>query len=218
MSSCLITAGATRNPIDAIRFITAHASGQTGIAVAGALAGGAVPVHLLGSREALLRQQLKEATTPTATTPVSVEEYGSTRDLMARMKAWVQATPGGAVMHSAAVGDYEAPARASKIGSGAAELSIQLRPTPKILDHLRGWGLTGPLVSFKAASPETTDEELIQIARAQLYRSGSDLVFANIIGRITAGVYLVEAHSQRAFDRRSDAIAALVAWLQVRLA
>ena len=218
MSTCLVTAGATRNPIDAIRFMSADASGRTGISLSSALNKAGVAVHLLGSREALLRQRLAEAHGNDTPSPLSKEEYGSTRDLMARMKAWVQATPSGAVIHSAAVGDYEATALASKISSGAAELSIQLHPTPKILDHLRAWGLTGPLVSFKAASPETTDAKLVEIARAQLHRSGSDLVFTNIIGRTTTGVHLVSAHSDRAFDARSDAIAALVDWLQDRLA
>jgi len=212
MSSCLITAGATRNPVDAIRYLSAHASGRTGVTVAGSLDEHGISAHLLGSGEALLRQQLS------AHPAVRTEEYRSTRDLMSRMKAWVTAHPTGVVVHSAAVGDYEAVTRASKIKSGASELSLTLRPTPKILDHLRGWGLTGPLVSFKAASPETTDAQLIDIARAQLDRSGSDLVFANIIGRTTAGVYLVEAHQSRTFDQRGDAISALVRWLQARLA
>ena len=210
MSSCLITAGATRNPVDAIRYLSAHASGRTGVSLASALRAGGAEVHLLGSGEAVLRAQ--------GTVSCSTEEYGSTRDLMARMKDWVDRHPRGAVIHSAAVGDYEAVPAASKIKSGAAELTLRLRPTPKILDHLRGWGLVGPLVSFKAAAPETSDADLIRIARAQLERSGSDLVFANVIGRTTAGVYLVSDSDARAFEARADALDALVSWLQDRLA
>ena len=95
----LVTCGATRNPLDAIRFISAFSTGRTGGAIAQALADRGHPVHVLGSAEALLR-----LTDPALTR----EEYRSTRDLMARMEAWVRANPGGIVVHSAAVGDYEA--------------------------------------------------------------------------------------------------------------
>jgi len=212
MSHCLLTAGATRNPVDAIRYLSAHASGRTGVALAHALDNTICATHLLGSAEALLRQAVHDDDRTTT------EEYRSTRDLMSRMEAWVRLHPTGGVVHSAAVGDYEAVASGSKIKSGASDLTLTLRPTPKILDQLRGWGLTGPLVSFKAASPETTDAQLVDIARAQLVRSDSDLVFANIIGRTTAGVYLVSADSAEEFDQRAEAITALASWLQARLA
>ena len=205
MRSCLISAGATRNPVDAIRYLSAHASGRTGVGLAHALAGKHARVHLLGSIEAVLRAGDSPG--------FSTETYGSTRDLYARMERWVRANPGGTVIHSAAVGDYEADPSASKIASGQAALSLTLRPTPKILDAIRTWGHTGPLVSFKAAAPETTDEELVAIARAQLRRTGSNRVFANVIGRTTTRVFLVdEVHAQR-FEQRAEAVAALEAWL-----
>jgi len=210
MQPCLITAGATRNPVDAIRYLSAHASGRTGVGVASSLAELSTPVHLLGSSEAVLRA----GSAPGFTT----ETYGSTRDLYARMAAWVGDNPDGGVVHSAAVGDYEADPSASKIASGKASLTLTLRPTPKILDAIRGWGLTGPLVSFKAAAPETTDDQLVAIARAQLVRTGSDRVFANVIGRTTRGVFLVGPASAERFEKRACAIAALEVFLGQALA
>ena len=99
MRPLLLTAGATRNPVDAIRYLSAHASGRTGIDLAGRLSG-AYAVHVLGSGEACLR----------APAGLSTEEFTSTRDLMARMERWIRANPTGIVIHSAAVGDYEAEA------------------------------------------------------------------------------------------------------------
>ena len=209
MPRCLITAGATRNPIDAIRYLSAHASGRTGASIAHHLHTQGLPVHLLGSAEAVLR--LQDPFIPR-------EEYDSTRDLLQRLRAHVAAHPSTGVVHSAAVGDYEAAPSADKIPSGRASLTLTLQPTPKILDALRGWGLTGPLVSFKAAAPGTSHEALVSIARAQLRRTGSDRVFANVIGRTRSDVFFVSETTAECFTSRSEGISALQDWLYARLA
>ena len=203
MRPLLVTCGATRNPVDAIRFMSAYSSGRTGVAIAEQRAAAGGRVHLLGSPEAALR----------VGGGVTAEVYGATRDLMARMKTWITANPGGVVVHAAAVGDYEAPPEASKIPSGLDELVIRLRRTPKIADHVRGWDPGVFFVTFKAASPETTPDQLVGIARRQLDRTGSDLVFANVIGALSKSVILVEADTAAAIADRGAAIAALVARL-----
>lgn len=210
MRPCLLTAGATRNPVDSIRYLSAHATGRTGVQLGGSLSARGIAVTLLGSGEAVLRAG------PSA--GFTTHEFGSTRDLFKQMKHHVHAHPSCGVVHSAAVGDYEAEPSASKISSGQSTLSIELRPTPKILDAIRGWGLEGPLVSFKAAAPETTEEALVAIARAQLRRTGSDRVFANVIGRTTRGVFLVSEAQAERFEQRPEALKALETWLYDRLA
>jgi phosphopantothenoylcysteine synthetase/decarboxylase len=200
MTEVLITAGATRNPIDAIRYLSAHATGRTGIDLASRLRG-THAVHLLGSAEACLR----------APPGLVAEEFTSTRDLLARMEGWILAHPRGVVIHSAAVGDYEAEPVASKIASGAPELVLRLRPAPKIVDRIRAWAPGAFLVSFKAGTPGLTPGELEAIARAQLHRTGSDLVFANVLGAIESTVLLVSADTTERFTRRADALAALQA-------
>lgn len=198
MKELLITAGATRNPVDAIRYLSAHATGRTGVDLAARLAA-THAVHLLGSAEACLR----------APAGLSTEAFTSTRDLMARMEAWLRARPRGALIHSAAVGDYEAEPVATKIPSGAPELVIRLHPGPKIVDHVRTWAPDCFLVSFKAGAPGLTPDELEGIARRQLARTRSDLVFANVIGAIETTVLLVGPTETRAFARRADALAEL---------
>ncbi len=195
----LISAGATRNPIDAMRYLTAGSSGSTGVFIARELAARGVRPWLIGSGEARLRGP-----------EVPGEEFWSTRDLLARMQRWIEAHPGGAVIHSAAVGDYErADPNASKTPSGMAEWTLMLTPTPKIADRIRGWGCTGVYVTFKAAAPETTDEELVAIAARQRLRTGSDFVFANVLGRIGHRVAWVGEEAQW-HEQRSTAVSALV--------
>lgn len=202
----LVTCGATRNPLDAIRFISAFSTGRTGGAIARGLIDKGHTVHVLGSAEALLR--LTDA-------PVTTEEYRSTRDLMARMETWVRANPGGIVVHSTAVGDYEADPteQARKIPSGQDELILRLRRTPKIADAVLGWDPGCALVTFKAAGPETTPDQLVQIARKQLERTGSRWVFANVIGALSSSAALIGPDDHTPYPDRAAAIAALVAHL-----
>jgi phosphopantothenoylcysteine decarboxylase/phosphopantothenate--cysteine ligase len=195
----LITAGATRNPLDAVRLLTASSSGRTGVGIARDLIARGVEVHLLGSAEACLRAP-----------DIESEEYGSTRDLMARMEVWVRANPSGSVVHACAVGDYEmADTQTAKIPSGLDRLVLELTKTPKIADRIRSWGLRGDLVTFKAASPETTDDQLVQIASKQRTRTGSTRVFANVLGRLSHGVAIVSEQTEW-FDERNAAVARLV--------
>lgn len=198
----LITCGGTRNPIDAIRALSAGSSGTTGIGLARRLAGAGRTVHVLGSLEASLRAP-----------DLGVEVFGSTRDLLARVERWCSAHPDGVVIHSAAVGDYEAPADGGKIPSGQAELVLRLTPTPKVVDHIHTWAPGAFLVSFKAGRPGIPDAELEAVARAQALRTGSALVFANALDHTDTDVLLVGPDVTRRYARRSDALDALLAAL-----
>lgn len=205
MIPALITAGATRNPVDAIRYLSAGATGSTGLRLARALAT-THDVHFLGSAEACLR----------AGGAVGTEEFGSTRDLMARMERHLRSRPGGVLVHSAAVGDYEAEALATKIPSGQPELVIRLRPGPKIIDHVRTWDPAVFLVSFKAGSPEWSDEKLLDVATAQLVRTRSDLVFANRLGDLDRSCAIVARGGFERFPSRDSALSRLVERIQLR--
>lgn len=202
MSAAIVVAGATRNPVDAVRYLSARSSGVTGVQIARALAAAGVEVTLLGSAETLLRAP-----------DLMGQEYGSTYDLMERLERLVRANPRAAVVLAAAVGDYAVDgASDGKIASGAPVLTLTLRPTPKIADRVRGWGAVGPFWTFKAAAPGTTLPELERIASAQRARTQSDGVFANTLGALGVDVLLVE-HDVRHFAAREDAVQALVASL-----
>ena len=199
MRDVLITAGATRNPIDAMRFISAHSTGRTGAWLAGALEG-THSVTVLGSPEAL-------AHCPPA---VAQEAYTSTDNLMTKMRTWVDAHPDGLVIHAAAVGDYAVDPIAGKIASGQETVTLTLRPTPKILDAIRGWSPSVRIVSFKAAPPETDEASLEAIAAAQGVRTDSVAVFANVIEQLECGVLIWTRDTVQRFDHRAEALASLV--------
>jgi phosphopantothenoylcysteine synthetase/decarboxylase len=196
----LITAGATRNPIDSMRFISAYATGSTGLRLAEDLSNSGSQVHLLGSPQAC----------HAAPEGLSTEVFGSTHDLLSRVRRWVNQNPGSLVIHSAAVGDYEAEASEGKIKSGADELVLRLRPTPKILDQISQWDPTCFLVSFKAAAPRTDLSLLETIGRSQLLRSKSTIVFGNVIGALEAEVLLIREDSVEYFPSREEGLLALM--------
>lgn len=202
----LITAGATRNPVDAIRFLSAHSGGSTGVALARALAD-VGPVTLFGNPEALLR----------APAGVETVEYGGTLDLEAKMRDWVGAHRGALIVHAAAVGDYLPIYTPSKIPSGAEEITLRMVRGPKILDQIKGWDPGCLLVSFKAAAPETDRAGLARIASAQRARTGSDLVFANVLGQLGSLLLIADADGEQHFDSRSAALDGLVAAIRARL-
>ena len=157
----LITAGATRNPIDSMRFISAHSSGTTGANLASGLLNQGANVHLMASPEAAQR------VSPNA----SLEKFESTRDLLARMENWIQTHPNALVIHAAAVGDYEASPQSGKIPSGQPVSRSNTAP-PKTDKSLLGCqlfpGFAKPLLKHP--------QNLAEITLGQLQRSQSDLV------------------------------------------
>jgi phosphopantothenoylcysteine decarboxylase / phosphopantothenate---cysteine ligase len=197
----LITAGATRNPIDSIRCITANASGKTGAYIAETLKN-LTQTTILGSNVALLHA-------PKGISPI---EFTSTRDLESRMKSWVLQNPNGVVVHSSAVGDFEFSGATldSKIPSGLDEINLKLTPTPKILPQIKAWSNSVSIISFKAAPPQTNQNDLEAIALNQCKRSHSRWVFANVIGNTNHNVKLVSSAIVHSFERRSEAMDFLV--------
>ena len=219
MRPILITAGATRNPIDSMRYISAHSKGGTGVWLADQL-----QVKAYQRRVATGGPDCSEIITILGS-PVALEkskpsaylygchrvEFGSTRDLMNKMEDWIKSNPGGTIIHSAAVGDYEvAEASDSKISSGLDELTIKLQPTPKILDHIRRWDPNAFIVSFKAAAPKTEKPALQELAMNQLKRTDSAMVFANVIGDFGKDILITNRECHSWFKERTVAMQHLV--------
>lgn len=126
----LLTSGATREPIDAVRFISNVSTGATGAALAAALAEAGHEVTLLHGESALK---------PDAE-GVTCGSFGSTQNLADRMQ---HALAGGAfdvVIQAAAVSDYRPDTEHSgKLSSYADELVLRLVPTPKLLSQIKSW-------------------------------------------------------------------------------
>ena len=125
----LVTAGATREPLDAVRFLSNMSTGNTGAALADALAAHDHRVTLLRGESAVAPRSACE-----------VEVFTSTEDLRVRLQRRLEGGTFDAVIMCAAVADYR-PDRtaAGKIGSDATELTIRLVRNPKILPQLKSF-------------------------------------------------------------------------------
>jgi len=78
------------------------------------------------------------------------------------------------------VSDFRVKERAGvKIKSGKP-LTLELEPTPKIIDRVKELQPDTFLVGFKAETG-LSEEELVNAARKQIERAGSDLVVANTL-------------------------------------
>jgi len=161
----VVTAGGTREPIDAVRVIANRSSGKQGYAIAAeALAMGA---HVtLVSTVALA--------TPPGSDLVAVETA-------AQMQTAVEALSESAdvVIMAAAVADFRPKvAETGKIKKDAGPPEIVLEPTPDILAGLGAHKRPGQvLVGFAA---ETAD--VVANAESKLRRKNLDLIVANDVG------------------------------------
>lgn len=166
----IVTAGATIEAIDPVRFISNHSSGKMGYAIAGELAARGAAVTLISGRTAL----------PTPEGVERVDVLSAAEMYEATVAAFDRAD--GAVM-CAAVADYT-PAEVSetKLKKGDGELTITLRRTRDIAAELGARKGSRVLVGFAL---ETHDEEAH--AESKLERKHFDFIVLNSLRDAGAG-------------------------------
>ena len=166
----IVTAGATIEPIDPVRYITNHSTGKMGYAIAEELAARGAEVKLITGRTAL-------------PTPHGVERIDvlTAEDMYnAAVEEWEAAD--GAVM-CAAVADYTPKCVADKkIKKGDDDLRIELRRTHDIAKELGANKGCRTLVGFAL---ETDNEEAN--AEGKLERKNLDFVVLNSLRDKGAG-------------------------------
>jgi phosphopantothenoylcysteine decarboxylase / phosphopantothenate---cysteine ligase len=165
----LVTAGGTREPLDAVRFLGNRSSGRMGIALATeASARGAEVVTLLANADVR----------PGAGVVVEVE---TTEEL--RREALERAGWADVVLMAAAVADYRpAQLQAGKRERGAA-WSLELEPTADVLAALAERRRPGQvLVGFAAENGADVER-----AEAKRQRKGVDLIVLNDVSRSDIG-------------------------------
>jgi phosphopantothenoylcysteine decarboxylase/phosphopantothenate--cysteine ligase len=170
----LVTSGATREPIDAVRFLTNVSTGATGAALADALEG-------LGHRVALLRGE--GAAAPALVD--DVETFRSAADLGARLRRRLSAGGVDGVVMAAAVADYRPDsAFAGKLASDAELLTVRLVRNEKVLQQLKSLS-PGPLavVGFKLTVGADEAGRRAAVA-AQFAGGGVDAVVQNDLEEI----------------------------------
>jgi phosphopantothenoylcysteine decarboxylase/phosphopantothenate--cysteine ligase len=158
----LVTAGPTREPIDAVRFISNPSSGRMGYALAETARDRGAEVVLVSGPSSLVP--------PRGVRMVAVTTAAQMRDAVEE-----QARHAGIIIMAAAVSDFRpiAPEQ-RKIKKGSASLTIELEPTDDILRSLGNRKGDRILVGFAA---ETDD--LVRNARKKLEEKYLDLIVAN---------------------------------------
>lgn len=167
----LVTAGATREPLDPVRYITNRSSGRMGYALAGAARHEGHEVLLISGPTTL--------DVPPGVDYIQVETaqqmYDAVRDMLAGVDVAILC---------AAVADYRPVAVSEqKIKKSADRVVLELEKTPDILGSMRSvFGFEGKLIGFAA---ETQDVEAY--ARGKLERKQCDMIVANDVSRADIG-------------------------------
>ena len=172
----LITAGATREPLDPARYLTNRSSGRMGYALAGAAR------H--EGHEVLLVSGVTHLPVPSGVDFMQVETAQQMYDVVRDMVKGVDVA-----ILCAAVADYRPVAFSEqKIKKNAERMVIELERTPDILGSMRDvFGYEGVLVGFAA---ETQD--VLHYARTKLERKKCNMIVANDVSRADIGFNSVE--------------------------
>jgi phosphopantothenoylcysteine decarboxylase/phosphopantothenate--cysteine ligase len=174
----VVTSGATTESIDPIRTLSNRASGKTGRAVARACYARGAEVVLVHDGPEL----------PWAET----EQVESAAEMLAAVEA--HAPDADALVSAAAISDYTVDTAGEKLRSGQ-ELTLELEPTPKLIDTVREAHPDLPVVGFKAETGGD-DEAIVERARETMARV--DLAFvvgndASVMGAERTRALLVDA-------------------------
>ena len=197
----VVTAGGTREPLDAVRFVGNRSSGRMGVALAEEARSRGADVTLIASNLAVPAPG--GVTVVDAPTAADVE-----REVLARADA-------DAVLMAAAVADYRPVAPvAGKRGKDAAPWTVELEPTTDVLRALGGNARASVLVGFAAEAGEAA----IGRARRKLTDKNVNLIVFNDVSRGDIGfetedneVVLISADGERRIERSSKrAVAAAV--------
>jgi phosphopantothenate---cysteine ligase (CTP) len=172
----LVTAGATREPIDAVRFLSNISTGATGAALADEFVRHGHTVVCLSGEGAVASKYSRDT-----------EQFSSADDLRARLKRRLGEGEFDAVVMAAAVADYR-PAKVieGKIPSAAEALTLALVRNEKIIPWLKSYAVH-PLkvIGFKltAGAGDAGRREAIM---AQFAAGGVDAVVHNDLAEMRA--------------------------------
>jgi phosphopantothenoylcysteine decarboxylase/phosphopantothenate--cysteine ligase len=199
----LVSAGGTREPLDAVRFVGNRSSGRMGVALA-------AEARRRGAEVTLLAANLAVPAPP----GVQLVETPTAPDL--EREALARATQADVVVMAAAVADYRpAEALATKRPKDTAAWTLELEPTTDVLSVLGERRREGQLLVGFAAE---TGASGLERAREKLSRKGADLFVLNDVSRADIGfdapeneVTLVTAAGERTVAKApKDEIAAAI--------
>jgi phosphopantothenoylcysteine decarboxylase/phosphopantothenate--cysteine ligase len=199
----LVSAGGTREPLDAVRFVGNRSSGRMGVALAAEARRRGAEVTLLAANLAV-------------PVPAGVELVETSTAAELEREALARGGDADVVVMAAAVADYRpAEALAVKRPKDTATWSLELEPTTDVLSALGERRRDGQLLVGFAA--ETGAAGLAR-AREKLSRKGADLFVLNDVSRTDIGfdtyeneVTLLTATGERTVPKApKDEIAAAI--------
>lgn len=169
----LCTAGATREAIDPVRYITNHSTGKMGIALAKA-------ASMRGADVTLVAGSCTEKMPPF----VNVVNVASAEDMFNAVTAVSDSCD--IIVKAAAVADYTpVETAAEKMKKKDGDISIALKRTKDIIGHLGANRPEGKKQLICGFSMET--ENLIENSTAKLKKKGLDMICANSLRTEGAG-------------------------------
>ncbi len=185
----LVTSGATREPMDPVRFITNHSSGKMGVALARAA--------MLRGAEVTLVAGHMEVEPPMFVRCIRV---GTAAEMAQAVKA--QAPDSDIIIKAAAVADYTPAETADqKLKKQDGELCVRLKRTEDILKYLGANKRPGQFLC--GFCMET--ENVLENARQKLTAKNCDMICANSLTTAGAGfgvdtnvLTLVTPHGEQA--------------------
>jgi phosphopantothenoylcysteine decarboxylase/phosphopantothenate--cysteine ligase len=199
----LISAGGTREPIDAVRYVGNRSSGRMGVALA-------AEARRRGATVTLLAANLS------VPAPVGVDVIDTPTASDLEREALARGATADVVVMAAAVADYRpAEALATKRPKDAAAWTVELEPTTDVLQALGAARRDGQvLVGFAADQGELGLER----AREKRVRKNVDAIVFNDVAREDVGfdatdneVTLVSSGGERTYAKASkDEIAAQI--------
>ncbi len=169
----VVTAGGTREPIDAVRFVGNRSSGKMGNEIA-----------LAAIRQGASVTLVTAAPPPPQYPRLDVVQVETAEEMHQAVRA---ALPGARVLvMAAAVADWRPRAAAvGKLRKGAPTLNLELVPTVDILRALRDDGSAAGVLRVGFAA-ET--EHVVEHARAKLVEKDLDLIVVNDVSKPGIGM------------------------------
>ena len=170
----LVTAGGTKEPIDAVRSMTNRSSGKMGFAIAAEAYRRGAEVVLVAAETGL-------------TTPFGVRRIDVGTALEMRDAVLSEFDDASIVIKAAAVADFrsaetvERKIKKESLDEGA-RLTLELVQNPDILKEISARKGDRTIVGFAAES-----HDVVAAAKRKLLRKGCDLIVANDISRADAG-------------------------------
>ncbi len=177
----VVTAGPTIEYIDPIRILTNKSSGKMGIAIAR-------EAHFQGADVRLIYGP-GTAAAPSCIDTVSVE---TSKEMLGAAEAAIKDCD--IFVSAAAVSDYTLKPKKKKIETEKGNLTLELSPTPKILEHIKN--SKALKVGFKALY-DVSEKELTESAEKSLKKYKLDIVVANdvkkgVFGSDDNDVYIID--------------------------